>query len=73
MRLDNRLLPNPSWRAIIQGRSQKYFSKFLLLPTTPQMAELPNGSEKKICGGSRSAGFGEGTPQQDHHKGENEQ
>ena len=29
--------------------------------------------QKKIYGVSRSAGFGEGTPQQDHHKGKNEQ
>ena len=72
MRLDNRLLPTPSWRVIIQGRSQKFF-EFSLAPYNTEDGRIAKRGEKKICGVSRSAGFGEGTPQQDHHKSKNEQ
>ena len=49
------------------------FFKFSLAPYNTVDGRIVKRSEKKTCGGSRSAGFGEGTPQQDHHKGENEQ
>ena len=107
--LDNGSPPNPSWRAIIQGRSQNFF-KFSLAPYNTADGRIAKRSERKICGvlpgdpaqaqqsglcGERTsdgmyelsrssgsegiivredeAGFGEGTPQQDHHRGENEQ
>ena len=68
----HRFPPNPSWKAVLQGRAQNFF-KFSLAPYNTADGRIAKRSEKKICGGSRSAGFGEGTPQQDHHKGENEQ
>ena len=67
-----RFPPNPSWKAVLQGRAQNFF-KFSLAPYNTADGRIAKRDEKKICGGSRSAGFGEGTPQQDHHKGENEQ
>ena len=67
-----RFTPNPSWKAVLQGRSQKFF-KFSLAPYNTADGRIANRGERKICGVSRLAGLGEGTPQQDHHKGENEQ
>ena len=51
---------------------KKYFKFFSALYNTEQ-GGIAKRSARKICGVSQSAGFGEGTPQQDHHKGENEQ
>ena len=51
---------------------KKYF-KFSLAPYNIADGRIAKRGERKICGGSHSAEFGEGTPQQDHHKGENEQ
>ena len=51
----------------------KNFFKFSLTPYNTADGRIAKRDERKICGVSRSAGFGEGTPQQDHHKGENEQ
>ena len=105
----NGSLPNPSWKAVLQGRLKKFF-KFSLAPYNTEDDRIAKRGERKICGvllgdpaqvqrselcGERTsdgmyelsrssgsegievredeAGFGEGTPQQDHHKGENEQ
>ncbi|MBO5109832.1 MAG: hypothetical protein J6D21_03855 [Clostridia bacterium] len=67
-----RFPPNPSWKAVLQGRSQNFF-KFSLAPYNTADGRIAKRGERKICGVSRSAGFGEGTPQQDHHKVKNEQ
>jgi len=67
-----RFPPNPPWKAVLQGRAQNFF-KFSLAPYNTADGRIAKRSERKICGVSRQAGFGEGTPQQDHHKGENEQ
>jgi len=67
-----RFPPNPSWKAVLQGRRQRFF-KFFSAPYNTEQGGIAKRGERKICGVSRSAGFGEGTPQQDHHKGENEQ
>jgi len=50
----------------------KNFFKFFSAPYNTEQGRIAKRGERKICGVSRSAGFGEGTPQQDHHKGENE-
>ena len=52
---------------------RKIFFKFSLAHYNTEDGRIAKRGERKICGVSRSAGFGEGTPQQDHHKGENEQ
>ena len=55
----------------LQGRRQNFF-KFPLAPYNTEHGRIAERGERKICGVSRSAGFGQDTPKQDHHKGENE-
>jgi len=49
---------------VLQGRRQNYF-KFSFAPYNTEDGRIAKRSERKICGVSRYAGFGEGTPQQD--------
>ena len=41
---------------------RKTFSSFLLLPTTPQMAELPNGARRKFAAVAVQQGLGKALP-----------
>ena len=52
---------------------RKNFFKFSLAPYNTEDGRIAKWGERKICGVSRSAGFGDGTPQQVHHKGKIEQ
>jgi len=51
----------------------KKLTIFLCVEITRTSIEAEEWQGGFFCGISRSAGFGEGTPQQDHRKGENEQ